>query len=416
MWRANSPVRCRGRSTPPRRAVPRDRERERHRPDRGRDRGLRVGELALGRGLFAPAAPAGRPHRRPRRPGPVARPLGQRRADGDLLLRRRAGDQARDGARRAARAAQRAALPVVAALGGMVVPAADLRGAQRGAARRCARLGRSRWPPTSPSRSASWRCSAPRVPPRSRSSCWRSRSSTTSAPILVIAVFYTSEINLPRSASRPELARGAGLRPPRRGPAARVPRARRAALVPRARVGRARDRGRCRSWRSPSRSPAPTRARWSAAPLLSFEHALAALGGVPRHAGVRAWSTPACRSAARRAASPTRVPWAPSSASCSASRSASRSPSRPDAPWALAGCRGVGWGAVLGVGLLGGIGFTMALFIATLAFGESAALDQAKIGVLSASVCAATAGYLLLRTTLSPADMVARPERAPTTA
>jgi len=61
---------------------------------------------------------------------------------------------------------------------------------------------------------------------------------------------------------------------------------------------------------------------------------------------------------------------------------------------------GIGWGAVLGVGLLGGIGFTMALFIATLAFGDSAALDQAKIGVLSASVCAATAGWVLLRITL----------------
>jgi NhaA family Na+:H+ antiporter len=61
---------------------------------------------------------------------------------------------------------------------------------------------------------------------------------------------------------------------------------------------------------------------------------------------------------------------------------------------------GIGWGAVLGVGLLGGIGFTMALFIATLAFGGGAALDQAKIGVLSASVCAATAGWVLLRITL----------------
>jgi NhaA family Na+:H+ antiporter len=68
-----------------------------------------------------------------------------------------------------------------------------------------------------------------------------------------------------------------------------------------------------------------------------------------------------------------------------------------------------------GVGLLGGIGFTMALFIAMLAFEESPVLDQAKIGVLSASVCAAIAGYLLLRMTLAPAGMAAEPERPPVT-
>jgi Na+:H+ antiporter, NhaA family len=74
---------------------------------------------------------------------------------------------------------------------------------------------------------------------------------------------------------------------------------------------------------------------------------------------------------------------------------------------------GVGWAAIAGVGLLGGIGFTMALFIAMLAFGDSPALAQAKIGVLSASLCAAVLGYLLLRTTLAPA--AAEPERVPVT-
>jgi NhaA family Na+:H+ antiporter len=76
---------------------------------------------------------------------------------------------------------------------------------------------------------------------------------------------------------------------------------------------------------------------------------------------------------------------------------------------------GVGWAAIAGVGLLGGIGFTMALFIAMLAFGESPALDQAKIGVLSASVCAAVIGYLLLRQTLAGADMATQPDRVPVT-
>jgi Na+/H+ antiporter NhaA len=57
----------------------------------------------------------------------------------------------------------------------------------------------------------------------------------------------------------------------------------------------------------------------------------------------------------------------------------------------------------------------MALFIAMLAFGESPGLDQAKIGVLSASVCAAAIGYLLLRQSLTPAGMATRPERVPVT-
>jgi Na+/H+ antiporter NhaA len=57
----------------------------------------------------------------------------------------------------------------------------------------------------------------------------------------------------------------------------------------------------------------------------------------------------------------------------------------------------------------------MALFIAMLAFGESPALDQAKIGVLSASVCAAVIGYLLLRQTLAGADMATQPDRVPVT-
>jgi Na+/H+ antiporter NhaA len=75
----------------------------------------------------------------------------------------------------------------------------------------------------------------------------------------------------------------------------------------------------------------------------------------------------------------------------------------------------LGQSSIAGVDLRGGIGFTMALFIAMLAFGESPALDQAKIGVLSASVCAAILGYLLLRTTRAPVDMAAQPERIPVT-
>jgi NhaA family Na+:H+ antiporter len=59
---------------------------------------------------------------------------------------------------------------------------------------------------------------------------------------------------------------------------------------------------------------------------------------------------------------------------------------------------GVSWRQIIGVGWLGGIGFTMALFIAGLAFGDGAELAMAKLGIFSASVLAGLIGWLLLRT------------------
>jgi Na+:H+ antiporter, NhaA family len=61
---------------------------------------------------------------------------------------------------------------------------------------------------------------------------------------------------------------------------------------------------------------------------------------------------------------------------------------------------GVTWSGMIGAGLLAGIGFTMSLFIASLAFSEPAHLNQAKIGVLAASVVAALAGLVFLRRSL----------------
>ena len=57
------------------------------------------------------------------------------------------------------------------------------------------------------------------------------------------------------------------------------------------------------------------------------------------------------------------------------------------------------WSSIYGVALLTGIGFTMSLFIGSLAF-ERGAFDQlaaTRIGVLAGSLVSATAGYLLLR-------------------
>lgn len=55
------------------------------------------------------------------------------------------------------------------------------------------------------------------------------------------------------------------------------------------------------------------------------------------------------------------------------------------------------WAALLGAGLLGGIGFTMSLFVAALAFGENDLAAEAKLGVFTASILAAIAGSWLLR-------------------
>lgn len=60
---------------------------------------------------------------------------------------------------------------------------------------------------------------------------------------------------------------------------------------------------------------------------------------------------------------------------------------------------------LVGVGLIGGIGFTMSIFIAELAFkGQPDSLVMAKTGVLYASLIAGLAGYLWLRFTSEPSS------------
>lgn len=61
--------------------------------------------------------------------------------------------------------------------------------------------------------------------------------------------------------------------------------------------------------------------------------------------------------------------------------------------------RGAAWTHVLGVGLLAGIGFTVSLLIAGLAFEDALLLDESKLGVLGSSALAGTAGFLFLRLT-----------------
>jgi NhaA family Na+:H+ antiporter len=59
--------------------------------------------------------------------------------------------------------------------------------------------------------------------------------------------------------------------------------------------------------------------------------------------------------------------------------------------------RGVTWAYVVGAGILGGIGFTMSLFVMGLSFGDAALMDEAKFGILAGSLLSAVLGLLFLK-------------------
>ena len=58
----------------------------------------------------------------------------------------------------------------------------------------------------------------------------------------------------------------------------------------------------------------------------------------------------------------------------------------------------VGWASVAGAGAIAGIGFTVSLLIATLAF-TGVQLEEAKLGILSAALCASGASWVVFRVT-----------------
>jgi NhaA family Na+:H+ antiporter len=68
--------------------------------------------------------------------------------------------------------------------------------------------------------------------------------------------------------------------------------------------------------------------------------------------------------------------------------------------------QGVSWKALHGCAWLGGIGFTMSLFIATLAFEGTSLLDSAKVGILAGSALAGIVGTIVLRMGLRYAEAV----------
>jgi NhaA family Na+:H+ antiporter len=62
------------------------------------------------------------------------------------------------------------------------------------------------------------------------------------------------------------------------------------------------------------------------------------------------------------------------------------------------------WGNIYGVGVLAGMGFTMSLFITTLAYEAEDLIIHAKMGILVASLLAGIVGYMLLKKSLPPAQ------------
>jgi NhaA family Na+:H+ antiporter len=59
--------------------------------------------------------------------------------------------------------------------------------------------------------------------------------------------------------------------------------------------------------------------------------------------------------------------------------------------------KSVTWKQLSAVGILAGIGFTVSIFISSLAFDDPTQLMEAKTAVLGASVIAGVAGYFLLK-------------------
>jgi NhaA family Na+:H+ antiporter len=56
----------------------------------------------------------------------------------------------------------------------------------------------------------------------------------------------------------------------------------------------------------------------------------------------------------------------------------------------------VRWSHIIGAGLLGGIGFTMSLFVSGLSFASPELLNYAKLGILLGSILSALAGIAFL--------------------
>src|SRR5690606_20386103 len=57
---------------------------------------------------------------------------------------------------------------------------------------------------------------------------------------------------------------------------------------------------------------------------------------------------------------------------------------------------GTTWRHMVGLATCAGVGFTVALFVAGLSFGDAVHTDAAKVGILAGSLVAGVAGFLVL--------------------
>ena len=64
--------------------------------------------------------------------------------------------------------------------------------------------------------------------------------------------------------------------------------------------------------------------------------------------------------------------------------------------------QGATWSQMYGVAILTGIGFTMSLFIGTLAFGDNLRAAEVRLGVLAGSILSGVIGYVMLRHVARP--------------
>lgn len=62
------------------------------------------------------------------------------------------------------------------------------------------------------------------------------------------------------------------------------------------------------------------------------------------------------------------------------------------------------WWIVYGISLLAGIGFTMSLFVSSLAFADADIIEQSKIGILAASLLAGLLGFFILKIFTKPSE------------
>ncbi len=62
---------------------------------------------------------------------------------------------------------------------------------------------------------------------------------------------------------------------------------------------------------------------------------------------------------------------------------------------------GVSWAQIYGAACLTGVGFTMSLFIGTLAFDTADVLNEVRLGVLAGSILSGVVGYAVIRASLS---------------